>query len=368
MVKIGVITPFSNEYPFMASDFVDGLKLVFEKNNKVELIHVETDRGIPKEVSPLFRQLIVNKRVDLLVAFLDPTTIASVNELVKQTETPVVFCNMGVRLPLPVAETSPFVFHNTMRMWESCWLAGKTAARLLGQNYGVLASFFDSGFPLVYAQSKGAEEAGGKPAFFAITHKDNLEQELAQASNLSGQFSTDYYFVSYYGKERSAILRWMEDQGYNSDKVWGTPAIQSDSEKISTVTSWHSNLDLPSNVEFVSSFRALKNGQDANGFNMLGYETGLMVSEAMNGAEERFDKSSFLQNLKTLKFMGPRGETVMNPRTQSTQSNHFLLQSGFLNEKEALTGLQYPQEQIEAEVMANLPVNYVGWQNTYLCK
>lgn len=367
MLKIGIITPFSNEFPFLASDFVEGLKMAFCEIKDVNFVHVETERGVANEVSPLFRQLIIKERVNLIVAFLDTTVVQTVKELITNSKTPVIITGMGTRLPAHQSDSSPFIFYNSFRMWESCWLSGKIATNTFGKRVGVFASFFDSGYPLIYAHTKGAETTGGEPQYFNITHKDNSEQEFLNAKTIMAQNEVDYYFTSYYGKERAFMFEWFNREGIETNRIIASPGIDPKEEIIAFITSWHHDVETVDNIEFIKIFKE-KTGSEANEFSMLGYESGLFICEALKSNEGVFNSIHFTESLKVVSFVGPRGNVFINERSQSSYSDHFHVFVDHTTGEQKIIGVTYPLEDILMEVESNQPSNLFGWQNTYLCK
>jgi len=367
MPKIGIITPFSNEFPFMARDFVRGIKLAFVENEDFQFVHAETERGIPNEVSPLLRQLVIKEEVHLVIAFLESTIVNHIKGFVEQTQIPVIISGMGARLPLASADNVPSIFYNSFRLWESCWLSGQQAVTAYGKKSGVFSSFFDGGYPLTYAHMKGAETMGGEPAFFAITHKDKTEEELARARQSMEQFTSDYYFTSYYGKERAAILDWFKQIGVNVEKLVASPGIRPNGETAMTVTSWHHDWDTPQNREFCEMYRN-SYSSEPDEFVMLGYENGLWVKHALQNDVTKFNQEKFTERLKTANFIGPRGEVSINAKTHVASSNHLLVHVDVETHQKLFKILDYPHPEIEQEIEANQPANLMGWQNTYLCK
>ena len=326
MLKIGIITPFSNEFPFMARDFVRGIKLAFRNDEGVQFVDVETERGIPNEVSPLLRQLIITHEVNFIIGFLESTIVPPIKELIDRTQTPFIISGMGARLPLPVTEGGPNFFYNTFRMWESCWLMGQKAVQERGSRIGVFSSFFDGGFPLSYAHLRGAETVGGIPQFFALTHKENTEQELMRASQSLEQFPADYHFVTYYGKQRAEILDWFAQQGIGTEKLVTSSGIHPNGERPTFVTSWHHNDDTENNRAFCAAYRNAY-GTEPDEFAMLGYENGLWSKEALKPADGVFRSEAFIEALKQARFEGPRGQVWVNEKTQPACADHLLVKT-----------------------------------------
>jgi len=366
MLKIGIITPFSNEFPFMARDFAQGLKFAFNWDEKVSFIHIETERGLPNEVSPLFRKLIINEEVNLIVGMLDSLVVKTVKELITQTRTPLILAGMGVRLPVSAGSSSPFIFNNSYRIWESCWLSGRIAGEQFGKRMGVFSSFYDSGFPLVNAHTSGAAKAGAQAVFINITHKDKTEAEMLSAQMMLKQTPADYYFMSYYGKERTSMFNWFESMGTDNRNVVASSGIQSQGEEVSSVSSWFRDTDLAQNKAFVSNFKS-QTGHEANEFSMLGYENGILIRETLKRNEVGFDSVRFVEELKQTSFIGPRGKVSINPVTQTAYSNHYFYGFDSMNIKK-YTSVNYPAAEIEKEILSDNVANLIGWQNNYLCK
>lgn len=365
MLKIGLISPIAKEYPFLGRDLKEGLSIALKDNTETSIIHLECGRGIPKEVVPAFRNAIIEEEVDLIVAFADNSSLQEVMELIEQSQTPVIATGMGARLPLISNEPESYLFYNTFRLWESCWLSGHNASKMIGKKIGSISSFFDSGFPLVYAHTKGAENAGGAPVFFNITHKGSLDEELAATQKNIEEIKADYYFLSYYGKERTAMLDWITKAGIDKKHIVATPSILTKNESVFTVSSWYKDLDTIGNKVFVDIFKQ-HSKHEVNEFSMLGYENGLLIKHCCN--EKKFNADEFTFKLRNIDFTGPRGEIHLQRENQATYSNHYLRNINNDHGDTTFSVIEYPLTTIKNETKINQEANRIGWQNTYLCK
>jgi len=365
MPKIGLISPIAKEYPFLGRDLKEGLSIALKNNAQTSIIYLECGRGIPKEVVPAFRKAIIDEEVDLIVAFVDNSSLQEVMELIEQSQTPVIATGMGARLPLISNEPESYLFYNTFRLWESCWLSGHIASKMIGTKIGSISSFFNSGFPLVYAHTKGAESAGGTPVFFNITHKGTLDEELAATRKNIEEVKADYYFLSYYGKERTTMLDWTTKAGIDKKRIVATPGILTKNESVFTVSSWHKDLDTTENKVFIDIFKQ-HSKHDVNEFSMLGYENGLLIKHCCN--EKKFNADEFTSKLKDVGFAGPRGEIHVQKENQATYSNHYIRNINNDDGSATFSVIEYPLAAIENETRTNQEANRIGWQNTYLCK
>jgi len=367
MLKIGIITPISNEYPFLGRDLKEGLELALHDYNDLTIIQIEAGKGAPKEVLPAFRQLLIKDEVNIIVAFIDILSLQFVSELIEQCQIPVIATGIGARLPLALSHDESYLFYNTFRMWESCWLSGNIACNTIGKKVGTISSFFDSGFPLTYAHSKGTESSGGTAVFFNITNKDIPEQEFAAAHQNIESIEADYYFISSFGKERSALLKWIAGTNIPQERIVASPAIQPiKKESVFTVSSWFKELDIPENKTFVNAIKQATK-HDANEFSMLGYETGLWIAQACETRDDDFDSEKCMQKLRDAVFSGPRG-TVRVSMNQATYSDHFQTINSPNDIVSRFKPVHYPLSTLEAETEINQVPNVIGWQNTYLCK
>jgi len=179
--------------------------------------------------------------------------------------------------------------------------------------------------------------------------------------------SVDYYYASYYSKERSFILDWFKREGLATKPIIASPAIQPKGDEIAYVTSWHRDISIPANVQFINLLKE-KTGNEATEFSMLGYESGLIIYAALKLNNKPFNAIQFIESLKGINLVGPRGKVEINEHTQSTYSDHFHIFVDGSTGGQKILSVSYPIEAIKKEIESNQPSNLFGWQNTYLCK
>ncbi len=360
-MKLGIVTPFSNDFPFLAREFKRGLMLTFSKVDHVLTAFIDVDKGEPKDILPAFRRLIIDEEVDLIIAFLDSIVAKSINELVTATQTPCILSGMGARLPLSGKDSSPFIFHNTLQVWESCWLSGALFSERLGRHYSVMTSFFTSGFPLTYAHVTGAATKGsGEPQGILITHKESIDQEWPHVMDLLREREVDYVFLAYYGKERREVLQKLSEAAFPVEKIITSPGVFDGTDNIRSIASWYLTLDNEANSQFIERY-VLETGKPPSVFSMLGYETALLVSSCF-ARDGGFRSDQFCRQLLDVSIQGPRGEVAFITENQYTSCSHYLHESG------QLIALAYPIDSIRTEIEKNAVANHVGWHNTYLCR
>jgi hypothetical protein len=357
-VKLGLITPLSSDFPFLGKEFKNGVNLILPED--IHLHEVNVEKGEPNEVLPAFRKLIVDKEVDIVIGFLDSNITNTVKGLITATQTPCILSGMGTRLPLPKIASSPFIFHNTYQIWESCWLAGKYFSQKFGDKYAALTSFFDCGYPQTYACVQGASGGKTQPQFISITHKDELDKEWEVTSKNFGEMEPEFTFISYYGKEREEILGKLSEIDFPEERIISSPGIANGYGNITRITSWHPELKNKENIEFKELYKQ-KYSKSPSEFSLLGYET---ISLILNSIEiiNSLDPDKFKEQLLGTTLQGPRGTISFIQETQSSYCGHYsILNNEFVK-------MSYPKEEILLEINRNTITNQIGWQNTYLCK
>jgi hypothetical protein len=368
MLRIGIITPSANEFPFLGKDFINSITLSLAgSGDNIRLFTRETERGIPVETVPLVRQLIVGDEVDVVIGFTDTKLASEISDLLDNTGVPCLLTDMGPRLPLAETETPANLFYNTFRIWESCLLTGMVASAKHGTHPGVLASFFDSGYPLVYAHHLGTSLLQpGEERFVAVTHKDPSGETFEDVTQMLQETQPDYIFGSYYGKQRNDFWQWLQRIGYPAARIFASPGIGPRSGRETYVTSWCPEVDSVENSSFIDLYRE-HNKRPVSEFAMLGYETGLIIGHCF-GNEAVPDRELFGKRLETIGLSGPRGEIRFDSRTRSTYTDPYLVE--FIEGEEAprVTRLDYPLEKVRQEIANGQFINQIGWKNTYLCK
>lgn len=363
MVKVGVIAPFSNDYPFMQRDFFAGVILGFKPSKEVEIIQVELERGVPAELTPSVRNLVLKQGAQIIICFAEISVLSEISEFLDNVEVPFILSGIGARLPLPIKKTSDYIFYNTLRLWESCWLSGKLASKLKGKQIGFCTSFFEGGYPFGYAHSLGAAINGGEISFIDIIYKNKDEDFLSLKQNIESR-NVDYYYISCSGREQKSLLKYMKEINVSSDKIVNGINLMNKNTGLSYVSSWHKNSEIAGNLDFIEKSKLIDDF-DCNEFSMLGYETALLINNTLSNCENEFESSDFISAMKETELNTPRGVLRVNSKTNATWSSHLAINMDASN---CIQELEYPLECIDKEIETINPVNTNGWKNVYLCR
>ena len=86
-----------------------------------------------------------------------------------ETRTPLIANTVGERI-VTQAESSPYVFYNSLNYWQANKATGEWAAKNVGRKAFIAGSFYESGYDTVYAFRHGFEGTGGEVVGSYITH------------------------------------------------------------------------------------------------------------------------------------------------------------------------------------------------------
>ncbi|MBI9053334.1 MAG: ABC transporter substrate-binding protein [Bacteroidales bacterium] len=358
-MKIGIILPQSIDYPFLAKGFLNGFDLVSENLDHITYLKRYVSKGEPKELISAYRELIVDEEVELIVAFNESFIVPDIKNLIYSTQIPCIITGMGARLPFPKIAGSPFIFYHTYQIWESNWLAGRNFIQENVDDYAILCSFFDSGYPSAYACVQGASEGQKQPKFVSITHKDNFEAEWNKVENMIAEIDPKFFYLAYFGRERNDIIEKLLKLGIEPERIITSPGIANGKDEVSRVASWYPDLKIKENIEFKKMYSATY-GKKATEFAVLGWEVANLI--ALNTKPDEFERAEFLNSMIHSTFKGPRGKINFIPETNSSYLPHYLI-----SEKGARQ-LEYPVNELIEEINKNIITNQLGWHNTYLCR
>ena len=165
-VKIGVLLPQSNENPFYSGSFINGLRLATYHNglsgNKIELITEQVNYGSRRTTRVKAGQLITENNVNILLGLVNSEVAIELGELVEHAQIPTLIANAGENYLLNKAKDNPYLFFNSLNLFQNSFLAGKYVVEKFGKNIAVVTSVYDSGYDSLFTFYKGVELAGGK--------------------------------------------------------------------------------------------------------------------------------------------------------------------------------------------------------------
>lgn len=379
-LKIGVLLPQSNEHPGYSGSFMDGLKLGLNhvetiENCNIELVTEHVNYGFPFISRKKVKQLITENNVDMVVGLLNSDVSVDFGEFVEQKQVPTLIANTGENHLTQKAKKNPYLFFNSLNLFQNSYVAGKYAVEKYGKNIAVVTSLYDCGYDALIAFYKGVESAGGtivetyvnkqnKDDFIDKTI-DNLENEEIDGIYvfLNGNLADDFFRTAHQRKMTIPILTTsFASEDHRLINI-GNAALG-----IQSFSAWSKELKNNENQTFVSNYNK-QYSKDPDQFGFLGYESGILISDSFVKCQSNFSGNKLAEAFRSCKIKSPGGDISINANSGLVNNPVYLCKI------EAST-FSVPQNSIEKEFVSVSEFDDVfvsldkdlrsGWFNPYL--
>lgn len=380
-LKIGVLSPQSNLFPAYPQSFMNGFRLGIDQHQalrkkQIEIITEPVGYGTPFLSGQAARKLLYENNVDMMTGILGNEVVSQFADLFQQKEVPFIVCNAGEYYPVEPLRKNPFLFFNTLNLYQSSFMQARVATSQFGKKGIIVTSLYDSGYDAVYAFTHGAEMEGGSTEVLVI--RKGAADSLSEVLSRIRAVSPDYVFALLSGDvARDFVLRFRNEEGSSLPLLASSfvteesflATLGASAADIETITPWNKNLELPVNVDFVKKYRET-NRSNPDMMAMLGYETGLLTYRALAGCNGDFSGGCLARVLRSAQIASPRGDFSIQPETGWSHTPLYLtkIKAGLFNltpephldvlpdtitaDDQAFTALDNPQRS--------------GWFNPYL--
>ncbi len=364
-MRIGLLLPSSGFYPYIGSDFFEALKMALSVN--VEFYDEDVETASPEIVQKAVRNLIVKKNVDMIAGWIGYKSIMAIRPIIQQTQTPLIMCNSG-EIPLLKADQSPYIIHLSLNLFESVYYVAKWAFQTFGRNYVNQVSFFDAGYPFLFAADLASKNYKGNILGVDVSHQNNLGLKYENLIKLS----PDFMFSSYSGWEAVDFMKLLREKNNTANLPIISHAMFSDEVVLKN--------EAAENVYFVKTWKDLQNtslnkiNEDFHSithrkispFGIIGFETGAIINHLIDkGWKPKFEIQDKVEGAK---IKGPRGEIYFENNLNRFNTNYFLYQTkrNKSNVNSEFVKQLFPEES-DLEILTTVDKEVKGWTNTYLC-
>ncbi len=375
-IKAGLILPGSSVVPSMGKDFKKGFELALLQNNlsSVEIVSGFVNHGGLEDVQKASEKLIQYDDVDLISGIISNPVSMQLIEFFKNNKIPLLLNNLGENIL--IENTLPDFYHfNSMHLWESEWALGYWAQKEYGGDLSISMTVYDAGYHLHEAFRLGAEAAGAQNTHYnilkiqpGIVNTKALIEHISEQKPshvhalLCGMDAADFWKrfknAGFLGKIPLTVSPFFFD---GIDKVDNHELVS----EIYSASSWEHGLEA-SKSKFSQEFNQVYD-LNPSAFSLLGYESGLLLAEAIANANSKKDLKDQL-NVATIR--SPRGETSNNYNSAVSGSEIWLNNHQFnasnTSDQKFLQLLKVPE--LQNQKIQNIAVqSLTGWQNPYLC-
>ena len=351
-LKIGILTPQSNICPQYPHSFMKGFRLGIDQNKALKKQHIEivnepNGYGTPFISKQNAEKLLYENDVDLMVGILGTEVANQFEGLFAKKQVPFVVCNAGEYFPVKKLRDNPYLFFNTLNLYQSAYQSGQFATSKYGKRGVIISSLYDSGYDSLFAFSQGVLSSGGT---VEETHvmKTNENDRVSKAIARINQINPDYIYILLSGDQASDFIIQYKTQCGNRIPLIGTPFLTEGTNlpmlgkfalNLESFTPWDKKTTNPVNVEFCKKYiETYRSEPDL--FSSLGYETGTMIYQALSNSAGNYSGPSLCKSLADVTFNSPRGEFSVDKQSGWSQTPLY-------------------QIRIENQLMSNTPVAQV---------
>ena len=349
-VKIGVLLPHSNEHPNYAGSFLSGLKLAVNsgglpEDKKIEVITEQINYGTRRISLVKAEQLITENKVNMLVGLLNSDVATEIGGLVKNAKLPAIIANAGENYLVNKAKKNPYLFFNSLNLFQNSFLAGKYVVGKYGKNIAVVTSLYDSGYDSLFAFYKGVELAGGKITETYLKNEneddfisktlDSIKKETVNGIYvlLNGNLADDFLRTAFHQKFSLPIITTSFAADENRLVNVGEAA-----NGIQSFQTWTKNLNNRENWDFVSAYKK-KYLKEPDQFGFLGYETGLIINDSVLKCQGNISGNHIAHAIRSCKINSPGGKIYVNEKSGLVNNPLYLCET-------KMSGMNIPENEI----------------------
>lgn len=379
-IKVGVLLPQSIENPVYPQSFLNGLKLGMDqhkafKKGKIELITEQTNFSTPLIVKEKSQKLITENNVDVITGIVNSEVVSHVAGIFKNAQVPGIFANAGESYLVNELKQNPYLFFNSLNLFQAAYETGKYAVNNFGKNVAIITSFYDSGYDSLFTFREGVQKAGGntQETYVANGNDDNFITDTIAKLKES---KPDCVYVFMHGNESDEMIRSLYFQklsvpilttGFSTEKH-RLNNLGEAGNKIISLASWNNNLESDENAKFVDRYLT-EFRKEPDSFAVLGFETGMIIYSSLVKSNGNYSGLELAESIKNTSLRSPRGDIYINKKSGFVSNKLLISQTRNMSlaipENQVLKSIT-PVDEFE-ESFAVLDNEFrSGWLNPYL--
>lgn len=340
-IKVGVLSPQSNISPQYPYSFMNGFRLGVDQNKAIKKQHIEivnepNGYGTPFISKQNAEKLLYENGVDLMVGILGNEVVGQFGDLFSKKQVPFVVCNAGEYFPIKALRDNPFLFFNTLNLYQSAYASGQYAASQYGKKGFVVTSLYDCGYDSLYSFTRGVETSDGSIEE-TLVMKMNEKDFASKAISRIKEVNPDYIYVLLSGDMARDFIVQYQNSDNEKLPILTTPFVTDGlnlpnlgqyAENLECFSPWDKNNSNRENKDFCNKYlETYRSEPDL--FAALGFETGLMIYQALANSEGNYSGTAISKCLSALTMNSPRGEFSVDQATGWTQTPLYRLKMGY---------------------------------------
>ncbi|KIO77482.1 hypothetical protein TH53_09445 [Pedobacter lusitanus] len=381
-MTIGILLPGSTTYPLIAHNFMTGLKgnlaglaAPLSPDLLTASIGFGTDANLMLKEAEI---MLLDKKADLLIVFADHPVVECLFSLINALKKILIIVNSGAKYP-PVHK-QPFVIYHTLNYALHCRLIGKQAAKV-SRKAAFATSYYDGGYSLCHAMSKGYADSGSSVEFNFVSKFKAEEFDMEPLTGFLNSNTDVRHILAIYSDLSPVFYEKLAVEiPVTPLNIFVNPAMLEELHlpeyginkemSVSSYVPWTILLTSGENIAFCETFKS-KTGRIPDAIGALGWDTGALILKYIMIALEhaQFSTKQILNEMMDADIGGAKGTLYIDNKTHQVFSpayqvkldagNHVIVQDT-VSLNEVL--------QEWDEICNDPPQGYVsGWINTYMC-
>lgn len=382
-MKIGVLLPNSTTYPLIAHNFMAGLKgSLAELANTLSPELLTASIGFGTDGTLMLKEaeiMLLDNQADLLIVFADHPVVECLFPLINALKKLLIVVNSGAKYP-PVKK-QPFVIYHTLNYALHCRLIGKHAAKVSSKAV-VATSYYDGGYSLCHAISKGYADKGSSVAFNFVSKFNAAEFDIEPLTSFLASNQDVRHIMAVYSDLSPVFYETLATEFPAIPlNVFVNPAmleefhlpeygITNKEMAVSSYVPWAAQLKTSGNIAYCSAFKN-KTGRAPDAVGALGWDTGALIIKYITVSLENplFNTKQLLDELLDGGMNGAKGTIYIDSNTHQVFSPAYQVKLNAGNQlivQDTVPLIEVLREW--TEIYNDPPQGLVsGWINTYMC-
>lgn len=337
--------------------------------------------AVKDQVIDRIQRLMLQHEPHVITGIMGTGLLRHSHTLFIDSRTPFLVNDLGGDPLITGGARNPFVFSNSLNLWQSMFALGFWAAAHVGRRAAVATAFHEAGYGMINAFCLGFNAAGGSDMLATeVTHTVTSGDDPSDAIRRLGACDPDFVVAFYSGREGVSFTNAWCGVGLAgripllttplmTHNFWrpGMPADAVDGMR--TACCW----DIAAESGVLERFRraaGVETMSEPAVFTLLGYETGLMLAAAVERAgQEPARGDGWREALDGVSIASPRGELSFDPEIGVVRTVDWLQQwrsAEGATFPTTLGALPLPASFRDAYNEANRLDVRSGWFNPYL--
>lgn len=373
--RIGLLLPRSTDYPSLAFDLLDGLKLAMLREGFSDVQCFTENTGFGEDAADIYskaEKLIIEKDVQLIIVFSSPVSTEGLDTLAKATGKPFLLLDAGMQYVQMAL--NPNCLHITLQGLNANRIIGRMAGEN-GKRVLNATSFFDAGYRGPFDIDKGIQQSGGvvvgnyisghRIDDFSIANYMS-QMNTAEPTAVAACFSTylaGLFINALKADAPASVAHPFYCSAFMAEEQMLT-TFDFPGGEFHTIVPWATALGSPAQQLFTDTLKKEKN-KTPNIFLLLGWEAGFTASRILQSGK------TAAEAVKGWTMESPRGPLKFHPETNCAYAP--LYRGQIVPGENGKCALEI-NETIPVTAEDHLHVFYdapegqvTNWKNTYFC-